>query len=141
MIDYFLTAVSGWLGTIGIAFGSLLLPYLLRRTALSRRLGIELVSSRPYLGRMWPHYWVGYSIAGVSTLHAWLPMSSGHIRTSGASLWMATIALGLVWLQLWIGLMLRQPLAASERKVLRLWHFWGMIAIAALVALHVRMKR
>jgi hypothetical protein len=140
MIDYFLTAVSGWLGTIGIAFGSLL-PYLLRRTALSRRIGIELVSSRPYLGRMWPHYWVGYSIAGVSTLHAWLPMSSGHIRTSGAGLWMATIALGLVWLQLWIGLMLRQPRAASERKVLRLWHFWGMFAIAALVALHVRMNR
>ena len=88
MIDYFLTAVSGWLGTIGIAFGTLL-PYLLRRTALSRRLGIELVNRQPYLGRMWPHYWVGYSIAGVSALHAWLPMSSGHVRTSGAGLWIA----------------------------------------------------
>lgn len=140
MIDYFVTAVSGWLGTIGIAFGSLL-PYLLRRTALSRRLGIELVSSQPYLGRMWPHYWVGYSIAGVSTIHAWLSMSTGHMRTSVTGLRMATVALGLVWLQLWIGLMLRQPMAASERKVLRVCHFWGMFAIAVLVALHIGVNR
>lgn len=140
MIDYFVTAVSGWLGTIGIGLGSLL-PYLLRRTALSRRLGIELVNSLPYLGRMRPHYWVGYSIAGVSTIHAWFSMSCGHIRTDSNGLWMATAALGLVWLQLWIGLMLRQPMAPSERKVLWLWHFWGMFAIAALVALHIRINR
>jgi hypothetical protein len=140
MINYFVTAVSGWVGAIGIGFGSLL-PYLLRRTALSRYLGLELVNSQPYLGRMWPHYWIGYLIAGVSTIHAWLSMSTGHIRTSVTGLWMATVALGLVWLQLWIGLMLRQPRAASERKVLRLWHFWGMFAIAALVTLHVRINR
>ncbi len=140
MINYLVTAVSGWIGAIGIALGSLL-PFLLRRTALSRKIGIELVNGQPYLSRMWPHYWVGYSIAGASTMHAWLPMSAGHIRTSAAGLWMATVALGLVWIQLWMGLMLRQRLAARERKTLTLWHFWGMFAIVALVALHIGINR
>ena len=140
MISYFVSAVSGWLGAIGIGFGSLL-PYLLRRTALSRRLRLDLADSQPYLGRMWPHYWVGYSVTGLSTLHAWLSMTTGHVRTDPSALWMATVALALVWLQLLIGLLLRQSLAASDRKNLRRWHFWGMLAIAALIALHVRINR
>ncbi len=140
MINYLATAISGWMGAIGIASGSML-PYLLRSTALSRWLGMELANSRPYLARMWSHYWVGYSIAGLSTVHAWLPMSGGHIRTDTSGLWMATVALGLLWLQVFIGLMLRQPIAATDRKMLRLWHFWGMFAIVGLVALHVGINR
>ena len=140
MIDYFATALSGWLAAIGIALGALL-PYLLRRTVLSQRLGVELVNSHPYLRRMWPHYWVGYSVASLSTVHAWLPMSTGHPRTSPAGLWMATVALALVWLQLLMGLRLRRPLTPSDRKTLRLWHFWGMFAIAVLVALHLHINR
>lgn len=140
MINYFVTALSGWMATIGIALGTLL-PYLLRRTVLSKRLGLDLVNNHPYLRRMWPHYWVGYSVAGLSTVHAWLPMSAGHVRTSATGLWMATVALGLVWLQLSIGLTLRRSLPPSDRKALRFWHFWGMFTIAGLVALHVRINR
>ena len=103
--------------------------------------GIELARSKPYLGRMWPHYWVGYSVAGLSTAHAWIPMSGGHIRTNMSGLWMATVALGLLWLQVFLGLMLRQPVSPTDRKMLRLWHFWGMFAIVALVALHVGINR
>ncbi len=140
MLSYFMMAASGWLGATAMTFGAVL-PYLLRRTAISRATGLELVSSRPYLARMWPHYWMGYTVAGVSTLHASLSMGSRQFMLRPEGLWMATVALAFLWLQVWCGLLLRGPLSPSIRINLRRLHFWSMFIMITLIALHIRINR
>jgi hypothetical protein len=136
MVGYFLTASSGWIAAALVGTVSLL-PYLLRRTALSRRLGLADGYRGSYLARMWPHYWLGYGVIAVSTVHAYLPMSAGHIRgTSATGLWLATIALGLLCLQALLGLTLREPGPAATRRTARRWHFWGMLGSVVLVVIH-----
>ena len=140
MLKYVLTAGAGWLAAIALALGALL-PYLLRPTPISNISGLELTSSRPYLTRMWPHYWIGYVVAGVSTLHASLPMAGAQSQLHQEGLWLATVALGLLWVQVWCGLMLRGHLSRSLRIGLRRFHFWSMFIMVALIALHIRINR
>ncbi len=139
MLKYLLTAGTGCLATLAVALGGLL-PYLLRPTAISRASGFDLVSTRPYLARMWPHYWIGYAVAGLSTVHASLPMAGPQPSLHAAGLWMATVALGILWVQVWCGLMLRGPLVPSVRTGLRRLHFWSMFIMITLIALHIRMN-
>ena len=63
-------------------------------------------------------------------------MASGHMpHTSMRGLWLATYALGLILLQLLLGLaaFCRQRTAQALRRI----HFVLMIAIAALVSSHL----
>jgi len=136
MNSFFYTSATGWIASILIGV-EVLLPYLLRRTQLSQRMGIAQDQEKPYLQRMWPHYWAGYLLAALAMAHAWIPMSAGgHMaRTSLTGLWLATVALGLVFLQILLGLFLQQ--ARETRRILRVTHFWTMLLISALVALHL----
>jgi hypothetical protein len=135
MNSFFYTSATGWIASILIGVEALL-PYLLRRTHLSERLGLAPDRERPYLQRMWPHYWAGYLLAALAFGHAWIPMSAGHMpRTSLAGLWLATLALGLVFLQLLFGLFLQK--AQETRRILRVAHFWTMLLISMLVLLHL----
>ena len=135
MNSFFYTASSGWLACLLIAVG-IALPYLLRRTPLTKKLGLAQNSSLPYLRRMWPHYWVGYLCLALSFYHAWIPMASGRIpRSSLTGLWLATFALFLLFVQLLLGLALKQP--SSSRALLRKVHFWSMVGVSALVLAHI----
>jgi len=83
------------------------------------------------------HYWLAPVVAIVSLVHAWIPMSSGHMpRTSMNGLWLATYALGALFLQLFVGLLTRYAgprRAAAMRRV----HFGLMLVIIALLVSHL----
>jgi hypothetical protein len=141
MIRYFITGSSGWVAVIQVG-AIALLPYLLRRTALSKKLGLAQRYTGPYLARMWPHYWLGYSVIAVTGVHAYLLMSAAYMRrTSQIGLWLATIALGLLCSQALLGLVLQEPCAVLKRRRIRRWHFWGMVAAAALIGIHIGLNR
>jgi hypothetical protein len=138
-MTYFTTAVAGWLGVIFLGAVAVL-PYMLRRSVISTRLRIRLPSDQPYLRRMWPHYWLAYAATGLSFVHAWVVMSRGKMpRTSSAGLYLATLALVLLFLQVFMGLTLQQKVL-PERTLLRSWHFWTMAAVVVLVGAHVWMN-
>jgi hypothetical protein len=136
MNSFFYASATGWIATILVGV-EVLLPYLLRRTLLSERLDIAQNQAKPYLQRMWPHYWAGYLLAALALAHAWIPMSAAGrmARTNLAGLWLATVALGLIFLQILFGLFLQQ--ARETRRILRVTHFWTMLLISALVLLHM----
>ena len=136
MRAYFFTSASGWIAAILMAMETLL-PYLLRRSPLSERLGIAEGFATPYLRRMRPHYWAGYALVALSVAHAWVPMQAGYARRANAAgLWIATLALLALLLQAMLGLLLQDP-KLELRALLRRWHFWLMVMISAGVALHI----
>jgi hypothetical protein len=98
--EYLQSALSGWAGVL--LFGSgLAMPNLLRRSPGAKK---------PYLRRMWPHYWLGYLSFFISFAHAWLAMRSGNIRGMNLlGVWIATAALAVILWQIAVGLLLRDP--------------------------------
>jgi cytochrome b561 len=131
MIDYLRTALSGWIAFLLFA-AALALPYLLRRSR---------ASSRPFLKRLWPHYWIGYALPGIAFVHAWLPMRTGNLRGMNmAGIWLATAALLLIVWQVAVGCLLRNPLQSS-RRFLRAIHFWSMALLAGLIVAHIALNR
>jgi hypothetical protein len=136
MNTFFFTSASGWIAVILIGIGAVL-PYLLRRSWLSLRLGIAQGFNAPYLKRMWAHYWAGYLVAGLSFVHAWVPMRAGQVRRANMTgLWLATAALLLLLVQLALGVAL-QDSRLEQRRAIRGWHYWVMVAVVLLVAGHV----
>jgi hypothetical protein len=131
MNDYLGNALSGWAGIM--LFGSgLIMPYLLRGVSGAKT---------PYLRRLWPHYWLGYLAFIVSSSHAWLAMRSGNMRGIDSSgVWIATIALLIMLLQVAVGLMLRNP-TQSNRRTLRRIHFLTMTFVAGFIVAHVALNR
>lgn len=132
MSNVFLTSLSGWIQLP--LFGALvLLPYLLRGKAL-RTAGVR---AGPFLERMRPHYWIGFAVAGLTLLHAVVPMSSGLMRGANLTgLYLATGALFLVLIQVFLGFNLRNP-KLPERRAVRRWHFWIMVAMASAGIVHI----
>jgi cytochrome b561 len=114
---------SGWV--VAVLTGvTITLPYLLRR---------RLRWAGPYLERLRPHYWIGFTIAGLSLIHAGLAMSSGPIPGGvdwTVGIWVATGAMLLVFGQLSLGLGLSRPVA-PERKRRRRLHFLTMTLLVA----------
>ena len=136
MRQVLLSGISGWLAS-GTLLVVAVLPYLLRPGRLSRALSTLPDSAAPYLRRMRPHYWLGYAVVAVSTVHAWITMRAGFARRTNASgLWFATVALLLLLFQAGLGVLL-QDLATTPRKTLRNVHYWTMAAVICLLALHV----
>jgi hypothetical protein len=128
-VIYLLAESSGWV-IAALTAVTITLPYLLRR---------RLQWAGPYLARLRPHYWIGFTIAGLSLLHAGLAMSSGP--TPGGvdwtvGIWIALGAMLLVFGQLSLGLGLRQP-GSPERKRRRRLHFLTMALLVGTGAGHL----
>ena len=108
---------SGWV-IAALTGAGIALPYLVRRRPCGGAVA--------YLERLRPHYWIGFTLAGLSLLHAGLAMSSGP--TPGGTdwavgIWIAMGALLLVFGQVSVGLGLRGPrLDARERLRRRRLH-------------------
>jgi hypothetical protein len=119
----FLSAADMW-GWLGVALLAVLIaiPYFRTR------------------GLMQVHYWLAPAVAIVSLIHAWIPMSSGHMpQTSMNGLWLATYSLGALFLQLLVGLLTRYvgpQRAAAMRRV----HFALMLIVVVLLASHLWMN-
>ena len=128
--------LSGWVVTI--LFGvEVLLAYLLRQTALRGWLGLEQPSAGRGLRRMGPHFVVGAMLTLLGLAHSWIPMAAGRMRSSDMlGLWLATLALlGLV-IQLLVGMALANA-GGSDRRSLRRCHFLGMLILSARIIAHI----
>jgi hypothetical protein len=136
MSTFFFICASGWLASLLICV-AIVIPYMTRRNWFAGVLATQDASKSPFLTCLRSHYWAGYVVTGLSLAHAWVPMRSGHMKRSDIQgLWFATFALLLLFLQVFVGLMLRTP-QIPERRSLRTLHFWGMAAIVALVGAHI----
>jgi hypothetical protein len=128
------TALWGWvsLALLGMVVA---IPYV-RRSAVAVK-NSDTDAARPYLSALALHYWVAPAVLIVSFLHAWIPMAAGRMpHTSMRGLWLATYALGLIFVQLLMGLALRYA-GPRGAKALRRVHFILMLGIAALVISHL----
>jgi thiosulfate reductase cytochrome b subunit len=87
------------------------------------------------------HYALGFVLPAAALAHGWIPMASGHMpRTSMTGLWLATFALGLLFLQLLIGLAVQTLGRNGEsagRLALRRTHFVTMLLITSLALAHM----
>ena len=137
MGSFFFTSASGWIASILLSL-EILLPYLLRPTRLSGPLDLPRSYAKPYLRRLWPHYWAGYLLLALSVTHAWIPMqASGYLKRANIfGLWFATAALSLLLLQVTLGLLL-QDSRLQTRERIRGWHYWIMLALTFSVAIHI----
>jgi hypothetical protein len=136
MSTFFYTSASGWITSLLLGV-EILLPYLLRRSRVSRALDIVPLQSGRYLLRMKPHYWLGYLVLGLSMLHAWFPMQAGYMkRANMAGLWFATAVLLLIMFQALSGLTLQEARLPGRAKI-RNCHYWTMIAVALCVGAHI----
>jgi hypothetical protein len=117
------TSLWGWL-SFAVVAAVITIPFL------------SVKAARPSLP-LWPHYWLGLLATVVSFWHAWIPMKAGHIPHSAFNgLWLATIALGLLLLQLLLGILLRYG-GPRYFALLRRAHFLLMLGIVALIAAHL----
>jgi hypothetical protein len=136
VFSFFLVSATGRIAVILIGL-DILLPYILRRTRLSRALGLAQDPGSSYLHRMWPHYWCGYLLTLFSFVHTWISMQGGSIRPMNMSgLLFASIGTALLLLQIAIGLFL-QDRWLEKRKLIRRWHYWIMLALVGAVAMHI----
>jgi len=127
--------ILGWLSVVLLG-AVIAIPYLKNR-ARARVPESNGAAPRPYLNALWPHYWFAPAVAVGSFVHAWIPMASGHMpHTSMRGLWLATYALGLVFLQILLGLVLRFAGPATA-AFLRRVHFVCMVGIVALLLAHL----
>lgn len=132
------TAAWGWASLVLLAV-VVAIPYLRRSSSLGSH-GSPEAAPRPYLSALASHYWLAPAVLVISFVHAWIPMASGRMpQTSMRGLWLATYALGVIFLQLVIGLALRYVgprVAHAMRRV----HFLLMLGIVALVLSHVSLN-
>jgi hypothetical protein len=138
VLAYLIAVMTGWTAALLVAI-EIALPYLLRRTALSRALGIAPPTNARFLRRLTLHYWLGYGILGLAFAHASFLMGPAIARTSATGLLSATAALILLFLQLVLGLTLRGSLS-SGRKVIKNAHFACMVALCGCTALHLMLN-
>lgn len=92
------------------------LPFLSRRRLLAGSGGATAV---PYLRWMWPHFWMGYIVLGLSLLHA-----STVMRTMGRAdvggIWAATGALFVLMFEVLVGLSLRKATLVARIMLRRI---------------------
>jgi len=127
---------SGWL-LIALLVTTILLPPLVRPTALSRGLGLIFPDAKPYLLRLRPHYWLGYLIAALALAHGLAAITSGLSRgVDQLGLDFAVGALILLVAQLLIGRTLSEPWL-TRRPELRRWHFRATLVLIILILGHL----
>lgn len=131
MLAYSITSATGWILMVQL-IAVIVYPFLLRSGLLG--------PVQPFLKRMRFHYWLGYSIAGIVLVHVWIPMSTGLAgRVNAAGLYLATVALLLIFVQVSLGRRLSWP-KLSMRRVVRRWHFWVMVGIVGFVLGHIALN-
>jgi|SRR5215471_5346238 len=131
MSAYFITSVTGWV-LMALLLATIVYPFLLRSGLLG--------PVQPFFKRMRLHYWVGYSIAIIVLVHLWIPMSARLAgRVNAAGLYLAIVALILIYVQVSLGRRLSQP-KLSMRRIVRRWHFWTMVGIVAFVLGHIALN-
>jgi hypothetical protein len=134
MTTYLLSSIAGRVAVVLCAF-AILLPYVLRRSRLSRTLGFAQDNASPYVHRLWPHFWLGYLILAFSIVHAGTVMAA-MARANQAGLWAATVALFLLVLAVMFGLSLKD-VGLTGRTLIRRLHFWTMAAVVVSLAVHL----
>jgi hypothetical protein len=134
MMVYFIGSLAGRLATVLCAM-AIALPYLLRRNRVSRGLGFAQDHAAPYLRRLWPHFWVGYSILALTIVHMGSVMGAMG-RANSAGTWAATGAFFLLLIEIVQGLNLKDETLAARRPARRL-HFWTMAGFIAALSLHL----
>jgi hypothetical protein len=132
MLIYFISSVAAWVA-VGLVACEIVLPYAIRRTRVTAWMGISPETG--YLQRMWPHYWIGYAIAGLSFAHAF-SVGSSMMRAAQLGIWMATLAFLMLLIQVFLGLYLQTATATARIRIRRL-HFWAMIIFVGLLAAHL----
>lgn len=129
------TSASGWIAAFLVAF-TVLLPYT-ARTPLRRKLDLAVSSARR---AMRLHYLIGFTILVLALVHMWVSMTAGMARhTSADGLYIATLALAVLIVQVMSGstMSFGQVRAAIG---LRRSHFVTMLAIVALVGVHIALN-
>jgi len=125
----------GWIGA-AVLVAVIAVPYLNGVMVRGSRRADGTGSLAPLLP-LWPHYWLAMLLAGVSLWHAWPALRAGHILPSLTNgLWLATIALVLLLIQLAVGAALRY-LGPGPSGLVRRAHFVLMTAIVVLVLAHI----
>jgi hypothetical protein len=125
MIRFLLVSMTGWLAVFAVGVETAL-PYIIRNTL---RPGLRLRV------RMWPHFWLGYALVALILAHTSFVMGPAMARSDATGIWAATLALGVLFLQVGLGLVLKG--GASNTLQLRRWHFWSMIILVALLLIHI----
>jgi len=122
------TGVSGWALVLLLPV-TIALPFVLRRRP-----------SATVDGRLRPHYWMGYGVAALTLAHAAVSTGGGlALRVDPSGVTLATGALLLVIVQVFVGLLLREP-SLRRRPLVRRWHVWGMVGIVALALGHIALN-
>jgi hypothetical protein len=126
------SAVISWSGWVLV----MLLPVTIALPFLARRARRGLTGP-PLRQRLHPHYWLGYVIAAIVVVHAGVSTGTGAaLRADAPGVYLATGALLLVFVQLFLGLLLREP-SLRRRTVVRRRHVWVMAGIVALALGHI----
>jgi uncharacterized membrane protein len=87
--------------------------------------------------RMGLHERLGFGIAALAVAHALIATGSGvALRAGAAGIYLATGALALVFVQVFLGLLLREP-SLRRRPTVRRRHVWGMIGLVMLALGHI----
>src|SRR5215469_6407267 len=128
MLRYLIGGLAARTATVLYPFVAAL-PYLLRRNRLTR------ANPAPHLPRLWPHFWMGYSILALALVHASLAMPA-RARTNPVGILAATAAFFLLLGEVVVGLILRET-RPTARRPLRRMHFWIMIVFAAALTIHL----
>ncbi|HZO72314.1 MAG TPA: hypothetical protein VFB60_08930 [Ktedonobacteraceae bacterium] len=128
MLDFVITSATGWAMMV-LLVAVIAYPFLLRAGLLG--------PVQPFLPRMRVHSWLAYGLGGTLLVHLWFSMSGGiALVVNGLGLYLATGALFLGGVQIWLGRLLNWPKLANRRQVRR-WHFWAMFALVTLILAHV----
>jgi hypothetical protein len=142
MIRFLLVSVTGWVAVLGTGI-EIALPYRFRNIVRTNAgpaiapappAGLPVGSTSLRL-RMWPHYYLGYALLALVLTHTSLVMGPAMERTDATGIWAATLALGVLLLQVALGLTLKGR--TGNRVQLRRWHFWSMLGFLALVSTHL----
>jgi uncharacterized membrane protein len=134
MFTYFIGVLAGRVATV-LCVVAITLPYLLRRNRLTRGLGFAQAHAAPYLRRLWPHFWVGYMILALSTLHMGT-VTGAMGRANSVGIWAATLAFFLLLFEIAVGLNLKDE-RLSARTPMRRLHFWMMIGFVSALGVHL----
>ena len=133
MVRFLLVSVTGWLAVLGVGI-EVALPYMIRNAAAVVTRGsppLRLLSLRV---RLWPHYWLGYALVALVLTHtSFAGPAMG--RSDATGIWAATLALGLLLLQVGLGLILKA--GGGKLRQVRRWHFWSMIGLVGLLLTHL----
>ncbi len=128
MFAFAITSVTGWLMMV-LLVATIIYPFLLRAGLLG--------PVQPFLQRMRLHYWWGYAIGCLLLVHLWVSMSGGLARVVNTlGLYLATVAMFLVGIQIVLGRRLSWPKLA-QRQLVRRWHFKIMLGLVVFILGHV----